>query len=59
VLFGTTIGENIRYGREEVSQAEIEEATKMANAHDFIMALPDVSSNVFFNIFDIYCVLYT
>ncbi|XP_060590153.1 ATP-dependent translocase ABCB1-like isoform X2 [Ruditapes philippinarum] len=41
VLFGTTIGENIRYGREEVSQAEIEEATKMANAHDFITALPD------------------
>ncbi|XP_053373101.1 ATP-dependent translocase ABCB1-like isoform X2 [Mercenaria mercenaria] len=41
VLFGTTIGENIRYGREDVTQEEIEAATKMANAHDFIMALPE------------------
>ncbi|XP_070567625.1 ATP-dependent translocase ABCB1-like isoform X2 [Ptychodera flava] len=41
VLFGTTIADNIRYGREDVTQAEIEKACKEANAHDFISALPD------------------
>ena len=43
VLFGTTIKENIRYGREDVSDDEIIKATHMANAYDFIMKLPDVS----------------
>ena len=42
VLFDTTIGENIRYGRDDVSQAEIEQAAKEANAHDFISKLPQV-----------------
>ena len=42
VLFGTTIGENIRYGREGVTQEQIELAAKQANAHDFIMKLPQV-----------------
>ena len=42
VLFGTTIAENIRYGRDGVSMAEIEAAAKEANAHDFIMKLPKV-----------------
>ncbi|XP_048408710.1 ATP-binding cassette, sub-family B (MDR/TAP), member 4 isoform X1 [Stegostoma tigrinum] len=41
VLFATTIAENIRYGRQNVSMTEIEEATKEANAYDFIMKLPD------------------
>ncbi|KAK3108334.1 hypothetical protein FSP39_005774 [Pinctada imbricata] len=41
VLFGTTIAENIRYGRENVTQNEIEQCAKMANAHDFIRNLPD------------------
>ncbi|KAM4702863.1 ATP-dependent translocase ABCB1-like [Rhinophrynus dorsalis] len=41
VLFGTTIRENIRYGREDVTDAEIEQATKEANAYDFISKLPD------------------
>ncbi|PVD39429.1 hypothetical protein C0Q70_02059 [Pomacea canaliculata] len=41
VLFATTIAENIRYGRDGVTQAEIEQAAKNANAHDFIMALPE------------------
>ncbi|RXM97403.1 Multidrug resistance protein 1 [Acipenser ruthenus] len=40
VLFATSILENIRYGREDVSQAELEAATKEANAYDFIMKLP-------------------
>ncbi|XP_066571517.1 ATP-dependent translocase ABCB1 [Amia ocellicauda] len=41
VLFATTIAENIRYGREDVTQEEIEMATKEANAYSFIMDLPD------------------
>ncbi|XP_060756248.1 ATP-binding cassette, sub-family B (MDR/TAP), member 4 [Neoarius graeffei] len=41
VLFATTIAENIRYGREDVTQEEIERATREANAYDFIMKLPD------------------
>lgn len=44
VLFATTIAENIRYGREDISDAEIERAAKEANAFDFISRLPDVSS---------------
>lgn len=40
VLFGTTIGENIRYGRDGVSQEEMERAAMMANAHSFIEKLP-------------------
>ncbi|XP_041524049.1 multidrug resistance protein 2 isoform X2 [Microtus oregoni] len=40
VLFATTIAENIRYGRENVTMDEIERAVKEANAYDFIMKLP-------------------
>uniref|UniRef100_A0A3P8UJZ5 ATP-binding cassette, sub-family B (MDR/TAP), member 4 n=1 Tax=Cynoglossus semilaevis TaxID=244447 RepID=A0A3P8UJZ5_CYNSE len=40
ILFATTISENIRYGRLNVTQQEIEQATKEANAYDFIMNLP-------------------
>ncbi|KAM3821027.1 ATP-binding cassette sub-family B member 5 [Vipera latastei] len=41
VLFATTIAGNIRYGREDITDAEIEQAAKEANAYDFIMKLPD------------------
>ncbi|NWS25767.1 MDR1 protein, partial [Polioptila caerulea] len=41
VLFATTIAENIRYGREDISDAGIEQAAKEANAFDFISRLPD------------------
>ena len=41
VLFATTIAENIRYGKEGVTQTEIEEAAEAANAHSFISELPD------------------
>ncbi|XP_030604928.1 ATP-dependent translocase ABCB1 [Archocentrus centrarchus] len=41
ILFATTIAENIRYGRTDVTQQEIIQATKEANAYDFIMKLPD------------------
>ena len=39
-LFASTIAENIRYGREGVTQSEIEQAAKKANAHNFISKLP-------------------
>jgi len=41
VLFNTTITENIRYGEENATMARIEAAAKNANAHNFIMQLPD------------------
>ncbi|OCT75761.1 ATP-binding cassette sub-family B member 5 isoform X2 [Xenopus laevis] len=41
VLFGTTIKQNIKYGREDATDEEIEKAVKEANAYNFIMALPD------------------
>jgi ATP-binding cassette subfamily B protein len=40
-LFAGTVIENIRYGKPDVNQAEIIEAAKKANAHDFIMTLPN------------------
>ncbi len=40
-LFAGTVSDNIRYGKPGASQAEIIEAAKKANAHDFIMALPE------------------
>jgi ATP-binding cassette subfamily B protein len=41
VLFGGTLAENIAYGRPGAPQAEIEEAARQANAHDFISAFPE------------------
>ncbi|UJR06786.1 hypothetical protein I4U23_011073 [Adineta vaga] len=41
VLFGTTIYENIRFGKLNATQKEIEDAAQQANAHNFIMNLPD------------------
>jgi ATP-binding cassette subfamily B protein len=40
-LFHTTIRENIRYGRLDATDEEVEEAAKLANAHSFIKNLPD------------------
>jgi ABC-type multidrug transport system fused ATPase/permease subunit len=40
-LFHATIGENIRYGRPEATQAEVEDAARAAGIHDFIAALPE------------------
>lgn len=40
-LFAGTVLENIRYGKLEATEEEIIEAAKNANAHDFIMELPD------------------
>ncbi|HEY3310511.1 MAG TPA: ABC transporter ATP-binding protein [Anaerolineales bacterium] len=40
-LFHDTIRTNITYARPEASQAEIEQAARAANIHDFVMGLPD------------------
>uniref|UniRef100_A0A8C7K2W9 ATP-binding cassette, sub-family B (MDR/TAP), member 11a n=1 Tax=Oncorhynchus kisutch TaxID=8019 RepID=A0A8C7K2W9_ONCKI len=40
VLFATTIADNIRYGRPGVTMDDIIQATKEANAYNFIMDLP-------------------
>ena len=41
ILFSTTIAENIRYGRPDAADAEVEAAARAANAHDFVAALPE------------------
>jgi ABC-type cobalamin/Fe3+-siderophores transport system ATPase subunit len=41
VLFSTSIGENIAYGRLGASEAEIIEAARIAGVHEFIDSLPD------------------
>ena len=40
-LFTGTIKENIKYGNKEATDEEVIEAAKLANAHDFIMRLPN------------------
>ncbi len=42
VLFGTTISENIKFGKNDATDAEVVKAAQNANAHDFIMKLPQV-----------------
>jgi ATP-binding cassette subfamily B protein len=41
LLFGSTIRENIAYGKLDASDEEIEEAARQAHAHDFITRLPN------------------
>jgi ATP-binding cassette subfamily B protein len=41
VLFSTSVAENIAYGRPEASQDEIMRAARLADAHDFVVRLPD------------------
>ena len=41
ILFSDTVAANIRYGKLDASQDEIEEAARAANAHEFISELPD------------------
>ncbi len=41
ILFGGTILDNIRYGRDGASEQDVMAASKAANAHDFISAMPD------------------
>lgn len=41
VLFSTSIIENIRYGKDGVTDDKVIAAAKKANAHDFIQSLPN------------------
>jgi ATP-binding cassette subfamily B protein len=41
LLFSSSIAENIRYGRPEATDGEVEAAAKLANAHSFIAAFPE------------------
>lgn len=41
LLFSTTIADNIRYGRPQATDTEVEEAARLANAHQFVTAFPD------------------
>jgi ATP-binding cassette subfamily B protein len=41
VLFSGSIKDNIRWGKEQADDAEIEAAAKIAGAHDFIAAFPE------------------
>jgi ATP-binding cassette subfamily B protein len=41
ILFAMSIEDNIKYGSEDAPQADVERAAKMANAHDFIVRIPD------------------
>lgn len=40
-IFATTARENIRFGRIDATDAEVEEAARAAHAHDFLTVLPD------------------
>jgi ATP-binding cassette, subfamily B, heavy metal transporter len=40
VLFNDTIRYNIRYGRPDATDAEVEQAAKLAQIHDFVLSLP-------------------
>lgn len=40
-LFNGTVKDNIRYGRLDATDAEVEEAARLANAHEFILELVD------------------
>lgn len=40
-LFNESIARNIAYGYPEATQGEIEDAAKMANAHEFILSFPE------------------
>jgi len=41
ILFNDTVYNNIAFGVENVTQQQVEEAAKIANAHDFILEMPN------------------
>ena len=46
LLFHRTLMENISYGREDATKEEVQRASKLAYAHDFIQELPDKYDNL-------------
>lgn len=47
VLFATTIEDNIRFGNPSATMEDIETAAKEADAHSFIMNLPQVDKSLY------------
>jgi len=41
VLFGTSILENIRYGKPDAGEEDVYAAARLSQSHDFVTALPD------------------
>ena len=41
ILFSGAVRDNIRYGRPDATDAEVEEAARLAQAEDFILAMPE------------------
>jgi subfamily B ATP-binding cassette protein MsbA len=41
ILFDDTVYNNIAYGRRDVPPAQVEQAARLANAHEFILGMPD------------------
>ena len=41
MLFNDTVFYNVQYGRPDTTPAEVEEAARLAQIHDFVMGLPD------------------
>jgi ABC transporter fused permease/ATP-binding protein len=41
MLFSSSIRDNVRYGRADATDAEVERAARAANAHDFIVGFPE------------------
>ena len=46
LLFGASVAENISYGKPDATLGEIEEAAKLAHAHDFILSLPEAYETI-------------
>lgn len=44
VLFEGSISENIKMGKIDATDEEVEEAAQIANAHSFVLELPDVTT---------------
>lgn len=45
ILFGVSIADNIRYGRDDITNEELVDAAIQASAHNFIKKLPNVRSS--------------
>lgn len=41
ILFSGTIKENLRWGNKDATDAQLEEACRLAQAHEFVMSFPD------------------
>ena len=58
VLFTGSIEDNIRFGKSDATDDEVQNAAKMANAHDFIMSLPEVFYLSFISFINKYFIMY-